>query len=480
MHQLRWTGIVWWSCFVLLLCGGAAAQQSFENYEALRRSILNEKVNPSTIDLIKDVATDKTSERLIISSVTDAMHEKRANLRKRHLAEAYKHFIKMPASAEIIFDYIKYFSKFGDQVPQVVSKRGKGAWCWGFLGDSILSGFLQTRDATFLDLFVGIFSHYKSALDTRTGRVDDLRGANLPAWGSELLSNELRSKKTVKGHELGAPVYTTKITHNALILLPAIRFSQIVLSDSELTARYGELAKQLIALAEGVIAVFGPDYRVSDPGLGYYVMPHDGRVEPLNHTHTMAALLVSLYRLTGDSSYRTMIEEIGRTFLQNISLDSNGSYSWPYRPTISGEDATANLEAEALWKGRSTLLFPLAAHPDGLVFTSQDMLRFAKTLTDNINLGSNVFNINISRRNIEILKRENVQEKHWSRAAMLAGWIFLDEYDRDVRSIIEEAVAFRTDIFPKGWFTHCQTVQAYAHRLTSVQDAWTRANLLVE
>ncbi len=51
----------------------------------------------------------------------------------------------------------------------------------------------------------------------------------------------------------------------------------------------------------------------------------------------------------------------------------------------------------------------------------------------------------------------------------LALWMFLDVYAQEIRTIIEDAVAARRDIFEKGWFQTTKMALAYSHRLQSLQ-----------
>jgi hypothetical protein len=338
------------------------------------------------------------------------------------------------------------------------------SWNWGFEGNAAVIAYKCTGDVRFLDWLAATYDQLLAYRDTKLGRVDDVRRRVVDSWSSVLT---VKHGWAISEHPrvTKRKFRTNEVTTAALMVLPALKFVELLRGNEELSKKYGEQADRFLDTAIAALSEFDDDYKVTPDGRGYYVMPHDGNVEALNHSHTVGADFAILYKLTGKDDYKQKTLELARMFRDSLRRESNGSYSWGYFPAISAE---ASSKSEALWKGRTTLMLPLAAYSRNIDFSDEDMKAFSKTFTENIYRGDMKFNIFISLSDEKPLELSNI--KYDNRAQTLLGWIFLDRFDPQIRDILERAVVERPDLFPNGWFGSPAGTQAYAYRLCEVGE----------
>jgi hypothetical protein len=112
----------------------------------------------------------------------------------------------------------------------------------------------------------------------------------------------------------------------------------------------------------------------------------------------------------------------------------------------------------------------LTAYENGIVFTNDDMIAICETFLSNVQLGENEFNRYISNS-----KRDRLRDYANTRRKVmgLMGWIFLDRFNPEIRTILTRAIADRIDIFPEGWFQAPQLARGYVSRLAPPGSANT-------
>ncbi len=264
-------------------------------------------------------------------------------------------------------------------------------------------------------------------------------------------------------------------------------FCKIVFNDEELHSKYLDKAEEYLETIKTAVDEFNEDFKII-PGTdeGYFRRPTDKNVEPLNHAHAAGNTFVMLYLITGQEKYRKKAEYLARFFLSSVSPEENGSYAWTYQP--SPEDRAFN-NGEFVWKGAITISFPILAYNPGIVFEDDDIRAVTDTFLKNIYRGDNAFNVYITSETFKPLEPKIFEVSLWTRIKdimkgdlrktiifsskgymrSLVLWIFLDVYAPEVRTIIEDAVAARRDIFEKGWFQTPKMPLAYSHRFRILQ-----------
>ena len=445
--------------------GIGSSSKIYPAYEKVRKRILEEAASQEDIKTFRKILQEEREFAIAKQLLQAIAKTSDSNELKQRYKELYKIFITARPNSDVLYSYLQI--KLERKVERGDFAEGKliGPWGWAPLGDAMVLAYRYTHEERFLDLFVRVYDQLLKSRDSELGLVDEVRGRVMKSWSSNILIE----------HSKGGPkdVKTNKLTIAALMTYPACKFIETVVNDKGLQKKYGAKAVYYLHAVEEAVNEFREEFHLV-PGKtnqGYYLMPYEEDVEPLNHAHAMGAVLAHLYALTGKIEYRHMVERIANFFLASITIEENGSYSWGYRPTPKN---MKNHPAEPFWKARVTLMLPLAAYEYGIAFREKDMNAFARTFAENICLGNNRFNRNISRKNLRLLSLNKMKQRYQRRPQLLAGWIFLDRFDSDIRETIENAVAERVDLFPKGWFGHRQAVQAYSYRFRHVKEKTKR------
>jgi hypothetical protein len=327
------------------------------------------------------------------------------------------------------------------------------AWPWAYTAEVALIGYQLTGDIRFLELLSESIDSILLWRDSECNRIDDLRNRKLQAWGTSIYAENR---------------WINRITLLGRTAFPILQFCRIVKSDKHLRSKFGSKCSVYVSAIEAGFEDFESDFEPLSDGQGaIYRWPLTGQVEPLNHAHTAGNCLVSLWVLTGNETYRQMAEQLALFFKSAIVIQPNGAYTWGYNPTP--EQPIGHLP-EAVWKGQITLSFVLTAYENGIVFTNDDMIAICETFLSNVQLGENEFNRYISNS-----KRDRLRDYANTRRKVmgLMGWIFLDRFNPEIRTILTRAIADRIDIFPEGWFQAPQLARGYVSRLAPPGSANT-------
>lgn len=215
-------------------------------------------------------------------------------------------------------------------------------------------------------------------------------------------------------HRLHSPPYIFEV-HTGQIVQPMVAFARIVSSEPELHSnpRYRDRAEVYLDAAEQAVAVHDPEWRENEHGEGYYVsLPNApvwwaGMDNPINHFLALGRAVIQLAAATGDPRYADRAEKMGRTLRNDLRLDANGGYVWPYwwskGAAYNGWDIDnprsqyrpwypANTVAEDTSHAQIDVNYALemfrdlpALHGSGKpVFSGADMRRLARTFTHNV------------------------------------------------------------------------------------------------
>ena len=233
-------------------------------------------------------------------------------------------------------------------------------------------------------------------------------------WGSvRLYAEDRRPEPARDGTPLAEgsfaftpPPYLWPV-HQGRITFPLISFARLVYEDPALqaVARYKERADAYIAATRAALELLEENWRENDEGEGWYVIPRgapvwmDGVEEPHNHSLAVGRSIIQLAAVTGDPKWRDRAERLARTLHGDLRLLPGGGYTWPYWWSKgyayrgwSPEDGVS-LHTPAL-RPRPTasdvshaaidVEFAFLAFQNGIVFTEEDMERFARTVTENM------------------------------------------------------------------------------------------------
>ncbi|REF35116.1 hypothetical protein [Thermasporomyces composti] len=202
--------------------------------------------------------------------------------------------------------------------------------------------------------------------------------------------------------------------HTGMITYPIATFVRVVATTPTLrrNSRYKAKAEEYLAAVEAAVAVHDSEWR-EDDGAGYFrwpkgmPVPYDGTIQPINQSVALGRTYLELARVTRDPHYLRRAQALATMVRAQLVVDSGGAYIWPYWPTFSevyqgygksGDPATDVSEYtpsygsasggaqqyEDLSHAAIEVDFAALAFRAGVVFKGLDMVRLARTFTQNL------------------------------------------------------------------------------------------------
>jgi hypothetical protein len=229
-------------------------------------------------------------------------------------------------------------------------------------------------------------------------RPDPAGGTSTPRLGATTLSSQ--------------PVVFA--VHTGMITYPIATFVRVVATSPSLQRkpRYKAKAEEYLAAVEAAVAVHDDEWHEED-GTGYFrwpkgtPLPFDGTIQPINQSVALGRTYLELARATGDPRYLRRARALAQMVRAQLMVDRGGAYIWPYWPTFSevyqgyaksGDPATdisaytpaygspgkGARQYEDLSHAAIEVDFAALAFRAGVVFRGLDMVRLARTFTQNL------------------------------------------------------------------------------------------------
>ncbi len=199
------------------------------------------------------------------------------------------------------------------------------------------------------------------------------RNEAAPGWRILAFGNEWRIQTLDDG----------QITHAIM------RFVDLV-HNKEQFSKYQEKAQKYLGIVEKIVNTHNSLFafnRFDDIPGSYYYPNVNGKglyrgAVPFNHSATMGVTLLLLDRVKGGvPEYRQKAEAIVGYFKKHVRVTPNNAYDWDYNPQKQRGDEDFN-------HAHIDLSLLILAHHQGLKLSTEDMHRFANTLTKNVYLGN--------------------------------------------------------------------------------------------
>lgn len=253
-------------------------------------------------------------------------------------------------------DEINLFkSRIDDSLMNTISRY---PWGESYILMSFVEMYKATRDTFFLDKMVQHCNAVFANRDDVKGRVDVIRNRIMPAWGSGTYGE----------------TWFCYLSHNGMISYPIAAFCRVVLEDPELHPTYKAKADEYLVKIKQTLDSFDDNWRVVDDK-GYYLSPHIvGKIPPFNGMIALGRATIEVWLASGESKYLIRAERLARYLKSHLRIGAHDSYNWYY-----GEDYPT---PEDISHGAIESDFATLAFRNGIVFTQQDIERFARTLVD--------------------------------------------------------------------------------------------------
>ena len=299
--------------------------------------------------------------------------------------------------------YDALFADWTTHIKPDMNDPGQMAWSDSYVLMSYIAMYEGTGDTVHLDRFVKHYDEVLSVRDSKTGRRDEFRGRVMPSWGSANYSDGKR---------------TAWLVHSGMLTYPAASFVRLVGEDSKLREKYKGKADEYLAGIEQIVTAYNEEWKDGPArGEGYYDSKPIGPL-PLNQQNALGRTFVQLWAITKKSSYRDKATKLAHYFKNRVRLMGNGAYAWEYYGGKEGrgEDVShAAINAD----------FAVLCYRNHIVFTRDDMVRFAATFTKNICKPDRSFSATVSGSGTLSTDR-----------GQLGRWLNLSEFDRGIYDVV--------------------------------------------
>lgn len=226
-----------------------------------------------------------------------------------------------------------------------------------------------------------------------------------------LVATDLRRDKSAKTDL--APVSATSLTSQTIpyfgyigpIYSAMTRFAKLVKDQPELRQEFGAAARNYIREAKKSVAAWGICWRTGPKeGEGYYLLDPkgapfwcDGIAAPFNYLGSVGQVLLNLWDCAEDRKALDHARRIAALFKRSCALTSKGGYEFGYWPpmaaggwkksqhlSLNTPEYPQNPVADDLSHAAWEVEFCFMCYERGIVFTREDMHRFAATFTEQL------------------------------------------------------------------------------------------------
>ncbi len=252
------------------------------------------------------------------------------------------------------------------------NETGTVAWNTSYLLDSYIQMYETTHDRRYLDRFIIIADPLTDNTDARRD-IADYQGKLRIGWGSTSYSADHRR--------------VVFLAHSAMIACPLAEFAYLVSQSTSLSG-FSSRAKKYQAVAEGALHEFDDDWRYDrTTGQGRYIFPQGHPLGlsstsevpvPFNMQLSAGRLLIFLWKLTGQHSYKQKAVALAQDFKDHLKRDDSGAYVWSYSPINYSQAKGRPPEPEDISHGAEDVRFVVVATQNSIVFTREDLDHFAK------------------------------------------------------------------------------------------------------
>ncbi len=297
----------------------------------------------------------------------------------------------------VLRESLSAFEKLEGEMPReawIAQQSGAGlAWSESYRLMAYVAMFEGTGDVRYLDAVVDRIDQVLKIRDDKRALKDEVRARVLPAWSSTRYTQ-------------GTPY--AWIVHAGMITYPIARCAYVVRRDARLRDRFGARADEYVEAVEETVQAFEHAWREDEAKReGWYHGDTLKRGLPLNMQNAMGRTLVALWLTTGKEPYKEQAEKLG-TFFKNRLRKDGTRYVWSYWPDDDGVEDVSH--------GSINVDFAFTCFRAGIVFTKEDMLRFAETL-EACSRGSEGFSRNVDGRGD---LRYSAQVGNWGHLGFVA------------------------------------------------------------
>jgi hypothetical protein len=348
-------------------------------------------------------------------------------------------------SENALLDYLKIALPFnsGQMIKYAGGELGGKYLAWNLAYDlrATLLAYERTGNPAFLQIFEVAADKVIAVRDDKIGIVDSIRRRPAKAWGSNRYSAN-------KGQWVAWDAFS------GMAAYPLARY--YVLACASKASVGNARCNQYRSAAEEALDEYSP-YWVDDTssGGGYYKDPYLDDIAPLNHMNTLGLAHIELSRLSNGDVHKDKAIKLATFFKHHWKLKGDNTVEWEY---WAGAKQAKNYSSapEDVTHAQINIHFAYESYKAGFVFAAHDMKMLART-----------FSTKVARKEIDwahdvggggALVGNGLHEG-------VTGWVILDEFDPQIRSLIANFVREHPAAFPIGHFSYATGPIAVAHSI---------------
>lgn len=301
--------------------------------------------------------------------------------------------------------------------------KGELAWSESYVLMSLLDMYRATGRVDYLQLVVADSTRLLQARDDKTSK-HDYRGIIAPVWSASSYSDACDASK-FKNCNYGW------IVQDGMITEPLADFGQLVIRSKQLWDVKDGSGKRFIDIAHTFVSAVAETVSAHegqwDSQLGVYREQADspisvaGQVLAYNRYAAMGTTLIQMYLATGDDKYIEKAKALAVYFRSGLKHQADtDAYVWNFASYYPGPEDISH--------GAIEVNFAYLCYKRGLVFTQEDMQRFANTVAKVFYLGNDGFSPKVDGRRVPDTLKFHMQ---------IGRWIELSEFNPFIYKIVK-------------------------------------------
>ncbi|MDH4981932.1 hypothetical protein [Hyphomicrobium sp. D-2] len=425
-----------------------ALADAFADYRAIQIALASANVTDETVAKARNLFPDQIT--LIEKMESAARSDQDYFIAKRQTAQAaYHDFILLPANQDVLHGFIAHQLAFLEKLS--VSQEARPgmilAWGWATLSEAAVIGYEATGDQRFIDQALRIFRVSYENTDDARGITEDFNRENVRGWSFDHYG------KTGREH-----------TFAGRIIAPMLRLAIAVKGKNIPDATAREIQKHA---ADGIeILKAHLQFQIIDGDKRYYKYIFTGEQDAFNHiaSYTLAASYA--YELTGDKEFRDVCDGFLNYLFSHVEVGENGAYAWDYQ---INDDPKKRHRSE-LWKEAITISAIAYMNERGIGVASKHKKGLTRGFTTYIARQNRTVHAKMGTDYFP-LTAFNLMKTDYIHVQLFMNYMPLDQWSPEIREIILDTVASRSDLFPEGLLSGFFSAPAYAHMLRYNADA---------
>lgn len=427
---------------LILALSQPALADAFADYRVIQIALASANVTDETVAKARALFPDQNAFVEKVESAARSDNDYFIATRQTAQA-AYRDFILLPANKDVLHGFIAHqLAYLEKQSVAQYSRPGMSlAWAWATLSEAAVIGYEATGEQRFIDQALRIFRvSYENTDDVR-GITEDFNRENVRGWSFDHYG------KTGREH-----------TFAGRIIAPMLRLA-IAVKGKNIP---DELAREIQQHAADGVEILQAhlQFQIIDGDKRYFKYIFTGEQDAFNHiaSYTLAASYA--YELTGNKEFRDICDGFLNYLFSHVEVDENGAYAWDYQIN----DNPKKRHRSELWKEAVTISAIAYMNERGIEVSRQHRKGLVRGFTTYIARQNRTVHARMGAEPFP-LTAFNLMKTDYIHVQLFMNYMPLDQWAPEVREIILDTVASRSDLFPEGLLSGFFSAPAYAHLL---------------